>query len=91
MLDFVNEPICANYLARLVQASAGCVEIILDGNSEYDAHVCSELGEYMWSRHLLASTVVSNLQFIFRKEKKLHVFLHTCSKLRSNVSTMHGF
>jgi len=60
--------------------------IILDCYSEMDAHSCSEIGNFICSRHLLISTAkaVANL-----KEKA--IFLHMCetgSELPSDIITM---
>ena len=59
---------------------------ILDGSSEHDAHVWTETGNLICSRHLATSTTLSNLLIVFLKK----VFLHTCaacSELPPEIST----
>ena len=41
--------------------------VILDGSSEYGAHVWSELGSLISVKHLFTSLAVSNLKFICNK------------------------
>ena len=60
---------------------------ILDGDLEIGAHVWSDIGYLICSRHLTIPRTVINLGF-FRKD--LHTCA-TCSLLPSNINTMINF
>ena len=60
--------------------------LIVDGNSEIDAHVGSNLCYLICLRHSIRSKAVTNRIFLFEK-----TYFHACAaciELPSNISTM---
>ena len=60
--------------------------LILDGNSEIDAHIRGNHYYFIWLRHLMRSRGVTN-QIFFSGKICLHACV-TCFELPSNISTM---
>ena len=61
--------------------------ILLDGNSEIGAHVCSNLCYFICLGHFIRLSVVTNLFFL----PKRPIILHSCatfSEEQSDISTM---